>query len=116
MLTSLKGLLVSNNGLGGSIPQNIAAWTTLRMLWLDSNRLTGSLAFLTNLTDLVSAQLGKNRFQGRIPTEIGTLVNITGFMINDNELTGRIPTEIGNLVQLTDLWLYGNQLSGQRGS
>ena len=54
-----------------------------------------------------------NKLTGKIPTEIGQLVNLTYLTLADNELTGEIPTEIGKLNNLKVLNLDGNKLNGQ---
>jgi len=48
---------------------------------------------------------------GEIPSEIGTLMNLTVLDLSENQLTGEIPSEIGNLTNLENLWLYDNQLT-----
>jgi hypothetical protein len=40
---------------------------------------------------------------GKIPTEIGQLVNLNELDLNNNQLTGKIPTEIRQLVNLNFL-------------
>jgi len=50
---------------------------------------------------------------GKIPTEIGQLVNLNELYLSDNKLTGKIPTEIGQLVNLNDLYLHNNKLTGK---
>ena len=50
---------------------------------------------------------------GKIPTEIGQLVNLNGLYLKNNHLTGKIPTEIGQLVNLNKLSLSNNQLTGK---
>jgi Leucine-rich repeat (LRR) protein len=50
---------------------------------------------------------------GKIPTEIGQLVNLNDLFLDTNKLTGKIPTEIGQLVNLNELFLYNNKLTGK---
>lgn len=50
-----------------------------------------------------------NQLTGPIPTEFGSLTNLTELLLFSNQLTGAIPAELGNL---TSLRLGGNQLSG----
>ncbi len=59
----------------------------VRMLYLNSNRLTGS-----------------------IPPEIGNLTSLELLYLDDNQLTGSIPPEIVNLTSLAYLLLYNNDL------
>ena len=83
-------LVLSNNGLTGSIPPEIGNLTNLTYLGLWNNQLTGS-----------------------IPSEIGNLTNLTHLYLYDNQLTGIIPPQIGNLINLIELYLNDNQLSGE---
>jgi Leucine-rich repeat (LRR) protein len=50
---------------------------------------------------------------GKIPTEIGQLVNLNYLYLDNNKLTGKIPTEIGQLVNLNYLYLDNNNLTGK---
>jgi Leucine-rich repeat (LRR) protein len=42
--------------------------------------------------------LSNNKLTGKIPTEIGQLVNLNYLYLKNNKLTGKIPTEIQKLV------------------
>ena len=83
-------------------------------LLLGRNELTGEipteLGSLSNLTNLV---LHANQLTGEIPTELGNLSNLTQLILHANQLTGEIPTELGNLSNLTFMFLNNNQLTGE---
>ena len=49
---------------------------------------------------------------GEIPTELGSLTNLTVLWRSDNQLTGEIPAELGDLANLEVLLLARNQLTG----
>ena len=66
----------------------------------------GSLANLTYL------DLDWNELSGPIPPELGDLANLTGLQLFDNDLSGPIPPEFGGLANLTRLSLGSNELSG----
>ena len=57
-------------------------------------------------------QLHENGLRGRIPPELGNLVNLRVLFLYRNQLSRPIPAELGNLANLQDLWLTSNQLSG----
>ena len=83
-------------------------------LILDSNRLSGQLpSELGSLSDLTALNLAKNQLTGQIPPELGNLSNLTELALNHNQLTGQIPPELGNLSNLIQLSLHNNQLSGE---
>jgi hypothetical protein len=82
LLTNLKRLDFSYEGLAGSIPSEVGLLTQLPYLSLENNILTGS-----------------------IPTEVGLLTDLTYLSLRDNELTGSIPTQVGALTKLKTLYL-----------
>ena len=57
-------------------------------------------------------ELHNNELIGRIPPELGDLLNLRSLMLDGNRLNGEIPSELGNLTNLRFLRLSANQLSG----
>ena len=78
-----------DNGLTGTIPQEIG-----------------------NLTSLASLILSNNTLAGTIPQEIGNLTQLTWLILSNNGLTGTIPQELGNPTGLTGVYLWANNLRG----
>jgi Leucine-rich repeat (LRR) protein len=110
MLTMLE---LSNNNISGNIPSGIWNLTNLNFLYLYSNQLTGTISpQVGNLVNLKQLMLDGNQISGIIPPEVGRLTNLTALMLSSNHLSGIIPKEIGNLIHLTDLVLFSNVLSG----
>ena len=72
-----------------------------------AGRLPPQLGNLVNLTEL---NLGDNALRGRIPRELGNLVNLTALDLSDNALNGSIPRELGNLVNLTEFHYDGTDV------
>ena len=83
-------LVLSFNGLNGTIPAGLGNLIDLRKLYLRGNELSGS-----------------------IPPELGNLASLKEMSLADNVLSGEIPPELGNLANLRELTLWGNQLSGK---
>jgi len=83
------GLVLSGNGLDGSIPNEIGHFLFLETLQFDKNRLVGSL-----------------------PDSIGETPFMRYLHVNNNTLNGTIPESIGNLVDLEELQLGFNLFSG----
>ncbi|CAI5723925.1 hypothetical protein KXD40_001091 [Peronospora effusa] len=83
-------------------------------LELRANDLSGCLpaASLTRLPQLRVLDLSKNRLQGDIPVEVGTLRSLKRMDLSCNDLTGAIPRQIGACKSLQELNLYQNALSG----
>ena len=61
---------------------------------------------------VVQLRLTRNDLSGPIPSELGSLANLTRLTLEENALSGPIPLELGSLANLTTLGLWGNQLSG----
>ncbi|TYI62696.1 hypothetical protein E1A91_D10G265100v1 [Gossypium mustelinum] len=65
-----------------------------------------------NLINLEVLDLAKNQLLGPIPFDIGRLWKLNIFYAHSNYLFGTIPHSIGNLTELTELVLYFNNLQG----
>ncbi|CAM0885670.1 unnamed protein product [Alopecurus aequalis] len=135
----MKNLILSQNGLYGTIPAAIGNLTSLVVLQISGNRnLRGTiprsigqlkhLAVLDlydlglnstlpeeigNLTSLQILGFGSVTLTGSIPPTIGMLVKLRELFLYSNNLTASIPTEIGNMTELQSLSLSNNYLEGQ---
>ena len=72
-------------------------------------KIPGELGRLVNLKRLV---LLNNRLTGEIPVELSRLSNLMWLALDSNQLSGKIPPEIGKLSALTFLGLALNRLTG----
>jgi len=112
-LSQLEFLQLRNNQLSGSIPPQIGDLSNLRQLTLQSNNLSGEISVeLTTLSQLEILRLTNNELDGPIPAEIGNLTNLQKLELSGNALSGSIPPQIGDLVNLTHLSLDSNILTG----
>ena len=85
----------------------------MRTLSLGYNRLTGSIpSELGSLDDLSLLVLNDNQLTGPIPPELGRLGSVHSLDLSGNALTGPIPRELGRLTELESLALQRNNLSG----
>ena len=80
---------------------------------LSENQLTGSIpSELGSLSNLTQLYLWGNSLSGGIPQELGNLTSLEILALGKNQLTGSIPGELGDLTNLMVLYLWGNSLSG----
>jgi len=85
----------------------------LQTLILYENKLTGTLPNeLTRLTNLVDLNLADNDLTGPLPLDIGKLNQLNVLDLHGNLFTGPIPENVGQLRQLKILNLYGNFFDG----
>jgi len=112
-LKNITMLVLHDNNITDTIPNEIGQLTALEYLELGKNNLTGPIPTeIGQLTNLKYLYLLNNNLSGEIPTEIGQLTNLTNLNLSQNQLTGTIPVEIGQLTNLTYLNLYRNRLTG----
>ncbi|XP_031261601.1 protein STRUBBELIG-like isoform X2 [Pistacia vera] len=113
-LGDFKSIIVldlSNNHIGGSIPNNLPL--TIRNFSLSGNQFTGSipesLALLSQLLDL---SLGNNHMTGGIPDAFQQLTGLINLDLSANNLSGQLPPSTVDLSSLNTLHLQNNTLSG----
>eukprot|EP00250_Pteridium_aquilinum_P019248 c24362_g2_i1 orf=327-1199(+) len=110
---------LSNEGLNGSLPSQLAQLASLRVLNLSSNNLTGGIPLnLGSMASLGTLSLGSNELSGAIPA---TLWNLCGHLqqlhLEHNMFSGAIPSPSSSLSSnvcpfLRKLDLDNNLLSG----
>ncbi len=106
-------LVLTDNGLIGTIPPEIAGLPHLQILHIGLNALTGPIPpEIGELLRLRSLELTYNSHTGSIPPEIGKLTELVWLGAFGNELEGAIPPEIGNLRNLEMIDLCYNRLTG----
>jgi hypothetical protein len=110
----VRGISLSNNGLEGSLPNEIGNFPGLRTINMSWNALTGSIpTTVSSLNDLLTLRLHNNQLDGTIPESLGTLTKLGILSLSQNDLVGEIPASLGALVDLVYLFLDGNQLTGE---
>jgi Leucine-rich repeat (LRR) protein len=78
-LINMEELSLKNARRGGNVPD-----------WISSQY----------FPELVLLDLHTNGFEGQLPSELGTLSNLSFLLLNKNELTGFLPTSFNNLSNL----------------
>ncbi len=109
----VTALDLSNNGLEGALPAEIAQLALLTDVNLDDNTLQGPIpAEVGTLGDLESLSINSASLSGSLPEELGDLTSLTSLSLEGNSLSGAIPSELGNLDNLTELDLSDNDITG----
>ncbi|KAK2980715.1 hypothetical protein RJ640_028278, partial [Escallonia rubra] len=99
---------------GGIIPAMIFNISTLQVLSVVSNQLSGTLPFYTShrLANLEMLNLGHNSLTGKLPNSISNASKLHSLDLFANNFSGIIPNSLGNLGLLEHLNLgYNNFIS-----
>ena len=88
-ITSLQVLALVGNSLSGNLP--LDTWIScpnIEFLLLDYNKISGPIpSYFSNCSRLIQIDFGKNLFSGPIPKSFGNLKYLKGLGFNDNQLT-----------------------------
>uniref|UniRef100_M8B787 Protein STRUBBELIG-RECEPTOR FAMILY 3 n=1 Tax=Aegilops tauschii TaxID=37682 RepID=M8B787_AEGTA len=107
--TSIITLELSNNIIGGTIPDNLPV--TIQRFFLSGNQLSGSLpSTLSTLTLLTDMSLSSNHLSGEIPDVFSALTGLINLHIQDNQISGTL--DVLQDLPLKDLNIQNNLFSG----
>ncbi|WOG94565.1 hypothetical protein DCAR_0313861 [Daucus carota subsp. sativus] len=112
-MSSLSLLRLASNRITGSIPESFRD-SMLQILWLNNQGdggMTGTIDVIGSMTGLTEVWLHGNQFSGSIPDSIGDLTSLQQLNLNGNKLVGLIPPGLANL-SLQSLILDNNMLMG----
>ena len=87
----VEELSLPGNDLRGTLPADLGSLTSLNVLNLSDNRLSGTLPDLRALTILTTLNLGDNQLSGTIPDWLGDLLQLQNLYLNGNQLSGCVP-------------------------
>ncbi|KAG0566527.1 hypothetical protein KC19_7G070000 [Ceratodon purpureus] len=87
--------LMRNCGISGIIP-DLSGLTSLSVLDLSNNNLTGNIPFFSVLPpNMRTLDLSNNSLTGQIPNSVGSLQFLEVLMLRNNRLIGTIPQTLG---------------------
>jgi len=113
-LPNLLGLTFSDNAFTGEIPNSMAGLSSLQLLGLDNNELSGTLDVLQNMTHLTHVYLDNNNWDHEINDNffVGH-ENITHLDISNCSIRGFVPGHFFDFPNLEILDLSRNLLGGE---
>lgn len=112
-MSSLNVLRLSKNKLSGEIPASFGQ-SLISVLWLSDQEgggMSGPIDVIAKMTSLMQLWLHGNSFTGTIPENIGDLSLLKDLNLNGNQLVGLVPQSLADM-QLDNLDLSNNQLMG----
>ncbi|XP_054813346.1 probable leucine-rich repeat receptor-like protein kinase At1g35710 [Prosopis cineraria] len=113
-VTSLRDLYLDSNKLISEIPPSFWNLKDILRVNLSSNIVVGNVSLrIENLNALELLDLSRNHISGFIPTTLGGLKNLQDLSLAHNNLQGNIPESFGNMLSLVKLDLSENDLSRQ---
>uniref|UniRef100_A0A161ZXP7 Leucine-rich repeat-containing N-terminal plant-type domain-containing protein n=1 Tax=Daucus carota subsp. sativus TaxID=79200 RepID=A0A161ZXP7_DAUCS len=115
-MSSLEVLKLSFNRLSGGIPVTFQG-SVVRILWLNeqsggaSHGMSGTIDVVASMSSLTSLWLHGNHFSGKIPKNIGDLASLQELNLNSNDFVGLIPDTLAT-IHFKSLDLNNNHFMG----
>ncbi|KAL7516624.1 hypothetical protein ACHAWF_000066, partial [Thalassiosira exigua] len=99
-----------DNQLTGSVPAELANATSLNLLYIGDNSLSGTLPTALGNLDMVKFDVRNNLLSGTIPSSFSNWINVEEFGLFGNDFEGSIPSGIGSSLVFFDI--SSNAFSG----
>ncbi|KAM7489932.1 hypothetical protein LguiB_027416 [Lonicera macranthoides] len=114
-MMSLESLSLSNCALEGEIPKSFKNLSRIRSLVLTSNNLTGQLPELfqmlfASMNSFEILRLSRNKFSGSLP-DFTSFSSLRQLLVDSNKLNGSFPKRFGQSSPLEYLDLSENELN-----
>ncbi|KAL6199940.1 hypothetical protein ACLB2K_029722 [Fragaria x ananassa] len=114
LLPNLAELYLSDNNLSGSIPPSLCNMSSLTVLILRSNHLSGDFSRAWSMWPYIQAvDVSYNDLTGNITSSMGVPSSLWVLNLSNNNFTGQIPSSL--FQNCTNLWsidLAGNKFTG----
>ncbi|GAU17855.1 hypothetical protein TSUD_329810 [Trifolium subterraneum] len=110
---NLHTFIISHNKMEGALPPSLGK-SAVRYLQLNNQRgnaFSGSIDFISTMTNLSQAWLHHNSFKGHIP-DMSKCTNLFDLQLQSNTLTGLVPPSLLSLSSLKIINLEQNALQG----
>ncbi|MED6138504.1 hypothetical protein PIB30_074804 [Stylosanthes scabra] len=110
---NLRSLNLNGNSLTGKLPRSIAK-PNLALLFLEDQEyggFSGTIEFLSSMTQLAIVNLERNSFEGPIP-DLSNCMELHYLLLGGNKLTGEVPPSLMDLSMLWQVSLDNNWLQG----
>lgn len=108
--TTLKMLNLSSNVLSGSLPATVGKCISVD---LSGNLISGELAILRAWDGVVEGiDLSSNKLEGSYPNDASQFHNLVSLKLRNNSLSGSVPSVLGTYQKLSFLDLSLNALGG----
>lgn len=115
-LTSLRILRLAYNSLTGLLPADLSRFGALETLQLNNqksgSKLSGPIDVLATVKSLQHLFLQSNAFTGQIPDF--SHLQLVEFDVRDNQLTGLVPDSLTKITTLERVVLSNNYLQGSK--
>jgi Leucine-rich repeat (LRR) protein len=110
--SNLHTFIISHNKMYGDLPQSLGK-SAVRYLRLNNQKhnFSGTISFISSMSNLSQAWLHNNTFSGRIPN-MSNCTNLSDLQLHSNFLTGFVPSSLLTLSSLKIISLDNNKLHG----
>ena len=101
LLKNLVSLNLSRNKLSGTVPEEMSSMNLLEEIYLNDNNLSQRFFLdFSLMPNIATLDLSNNQFEGNIPDSLYSITTINQIRLDNNNFVGRIPENVGNLINL----------------
>jgi hypothetical protein len=101
LLKNLVSLNLSRNKLSGTVPEEMSSMNLLEEIYLNNNNLSQELFLdFSLMLNIATLDLSNNQFDGNVPDSLYSITTINQIRLDNNNFIGRIPENVGNLINL----------------